>query len=215
MEVDSMAVSLWPKTGGSAGLSGECCCKDVDGANSAFGNWIEIMVMRRAGSRMKRRIRPEFVKIDRLKLPFVIAMDSTDFWSRERLAVIVNRNANEGIKLGNSTFSCIDDFRLILEEFDHDESGVFIDEKRGVTEAAEKRKVLHFFEVDVKIARLGRAGALELAEFFEVLVRPRNAWLRSRRRDCSRGLGVSTCAISLHETTLHLEELDVARRQTP
>ena len=137
-------------------MSGECGCKDVDGANSAFGNGVEIMVMRRAGSRVKRRIRPEFVEIDRLKLPFVIAMDSTDFWSRKRLTVIVNRNANEGIKLGNSTFSCIDDFRLILEEFDHDEPGVFIDEKRGVTEAAEKRNVLHFFEVDVKIARLGR-----------------------------------------------------------
>ena len=60
------------------------------------------------------------------------------------------------IKLGNSAFSCIDNFRLILEEFDHDESGVLIDEKRGVTEAAEKRDVLHFLEVDVKIARLGR-----------------------------------------------------------
>ena len=137
MEVDSMAVSLWPKIGRSTGLPGECGCKNVDGANSAFSNWIEIVVMWRVGSGMKRRIRPEFVEIDRLKLPFVIAMDSTDFWSRKRLAVIVNRNANEGIKLGNSAFSCIDNFRLILEEFDHDEPGVFIDEKRGVTEAAE------------------------------------------------------------------------------
>ena len=48
MEVDSMAVSLWPKTGRSTGLSGECGCKNVDGANSAFSNWIEIVVMWRA-----------------------------------------------------------------------------------------------------------------------------------------------------------------------
>ena len=49
-------------------MSGECGCKNVDGANSAFSNWIEIVVMWRAGSGMKRRIRPEFVEIDRLKL---------------------------------------------------------------------------------------------------------------------------------------------------
>ena len=51
---------------------------------------------------------------------------------------IRDRDADEGVELGYGSLGGVDDLGLVLKEFDHDESGMLINEECGITVAAEE-----------------------------------------------------------------------------
>ena len=67
----------------------------------------------------------------------MIAMEASDLRTRNGLAVLSNRHADESVELGDGTLGGVDDFGLILEELDHHEPGVFVNEEGGVSISTE------------------------------------------------------------------------------
>jgi len=138
MEVDRVTKGLGPEPRRSSCLSSEGCCKHIDGTNGALGDGVEVMVVRRARGRMKRRFCPEFIERERLELSLVVTVESAHLGPREWLTVFPDWYAYERVELGYGPFRGVDDLVLSLEELHRNEPGVLVDEEGGVSVRAEE-----------------------------------------------------------------------------
>ena len=89
---------------------------------------------------MKGCLGPELLEDGGLELPLVISMEAAHLGSSERFAVFASGYANECVELSYGSFGRVDHFGFALEDFNHDESGMLVDEEGGVSIATEERE---------------------------------------------------------------------------